>query len=95
MNGYDGKGYPAGLVGDANPLGARILTVVDSYSAIMDVRVYKGARSLQDAVAELERCAGTQFDPHIVGIFLRLLEREYGITEQSAADPFQTAATCL
>ncbi|MBI5302246.1 MAG: GAF domain-containing protein [Chloroflexi bacterium] len=78
---YDGKGYPDGLAGDAIPLGARILTVVDSYSAILDERVYKAARSHQDAVAELHRCAGTQFDPRVVEIFLRLMEREFGIEE--------------
>ncbi len=72
---YDGKGYPDGLAGEAIPLGARILTVVDSYSAIVDQRVYKAARSHAEAVAELKRHAGTQFDPHIVQVFLRLLER--------------------
>ncbi len=72
---YDGTGYPDGLAGEAIPLGARILTVVDSYSAIVDRRVYKEARSREEAVAELKRNAGTQFDPNIVEIFLRLLER--------------------
>jgi len=72
---YDGKGYPDGLAGEAIPLGARILTVVDSYSAIVDKRVYKAARSHDEAVAELQKHAGTQFDPRIVEIFLRLLER--------------------
>ena len=76
---YDGKGYPDGLRGDAIPLGARILTVVDSYSAILDERVYKAARSHEDAVAELRRCAGTQFDPRVVETFLRLLECEWGV----------------
>ena len=75
---YDGKGYPDGLRGDAIPLGARILTVVDSYSAILDERVYKAARSHEDAVAELRRCAGTQFDPRVVETLLRLLEWEWG-----------------
>jgi len=72
---YDGKGYPDGLAGETIPLGARILTVVDSYSAIVDQRVYKAARSNEEAVAELQKHAGTQFDPHIVQVFLRLLER--------------------
>jgi putative nucleotidyltransferase with HDIG domain len=68
---YDGTGYPDGLVGEAIPLGARILTVVDSYSAIIDRRSYKSARSHEQAVAELIRCAGTQFDPYIVDLFLQ------------------------
>ncbi|MBI4675362.1 MAG: GAF domain-containing protein [Chloroflexi bacterium] len=75
---YDGKGYPDGLVGEAIPLGARILTVVDAFSAIVDKRVYKGARSDEEGVAELQRCAGTQFDPRVVETFLRLLEHGFG-----------------
>lgn len=67
---YDGKGYPDGLAGETIPLGARILTVVDSYSAIMDRRVYKEARSHTDAVSELRKHAGTQFDPRVVEVFL-------------------------
>lgn len=67
---YDGKGYPDGLAGEAIPLGARILTVVDSYSAITDRRVYKEARSHAEAVSELRKHAGTQFDPRVVEVFL-------------------------
>jgi putative nucleotidyltransferase with HDIG domain len=67
---YDGKGYPDGLAGEAIPLGARILTVVDSYSAITDSRVYKEARSHGEAVSELRKHAGTQFDPRVVEVFL-------------------------
>ncbi|MBI3915317.1 MAG: GAF domain-containing protein [Chloroflexi bacterium] len=76
----DGKGYPDGLSGETIPLGARILTIVDSYSAIMDKRVYKEARSQDEALTELKKHAGTQFDPHIVEIFLQLLERGVDIT---------------
>jgi HD-GYP domain-containing protein (c-di-GMP phosphodiesterase class II) len=67
---FDGKGYPDGLAGDAIPLGARILTVVDSYSAITDKRVYKEARPAAVAISELERYSGTQFDPQVVQAFL-------------------------
>ena len=67
---YDGKGYPDGLAGETIPLGARILTVVDSYSAITDKRVYKEARSHAEAVSELRKHAGTQFDPRVVEVFL-------------------------
>ena len=70
---YDGRGYPDGLAGTAIPLGARILTVVDSYSAIVDQRVYKPARTPAEAIAELEKNAGTQFDPRIVQVFLEVL----------------------
>ena len=67
---YDGKGYPDRLVGEAIPLGARILTVVDSYDAITDKRVYKEARSHAEAVSELRKHTGTQFDPIVVEVFL-------------------------
>jgi HD-GYP domain-containing protein (c-di-GMP phosphodiesterase class II) len=67
---YDGTGYPDGLAGEAIPLGARILTVVDSYSAIVDRRVYKEACSHEEAVSELRKHAGTQFDPQVVTVFL-------------------------
>jgi HD-GYP domain-containing protein (c-di-GMP phosphodiesterase class II)/sensor domain CHASE-containing protein len=69
---FDGNGYPDGLKGDEIPLGARILTVVDSYSAIVDERIYKKARSHEEALAELERCNGTQFDPEVVRLFVEL-----------------------
>jgi HD-GYP domain-containing protein (c-di-GMP phosphodiesterase class II) len=78
---YDGKGYPDGLAGEAIPLGARILTVVDSFSAITDARVYKAARSEVEALAELKKHAGTQFDPRVVEVFRRLLEEGVLMTE--------------
>ncbi len=79
---WDGKGYPDGLRGDAIPLGARILTVVDSYSAITDARVYKTARSHSEAIAELHRGAGAQFDPRVVDALLEMLETEIPRTIQ-------------
>lgn len=71
---WDGNGYPDGLRGEAIPLGARILTVVDAYSAITDERPYKAAGSHKEAVTELQTCAGTQFDPQVVEAFLETLE---------------------
>jgi len=72
---YDGKGYPDGLAAEEIPIGARILTVVDSYSAIVDKRVYKDARTQAEAIAELNKNSGTQFDPRVVDVFLRLLSQ--------------------
>ena len=72
---YDGKGYPDGLAGESIPVGARILTIVDAYSAIVDERVYKSSRSHLEAVAELKKHAGKQFDPDIVKTFLRVMKR--------------------
>jgi len=69
---YDGKGYPDQLKGEEIPIGARILTVVDAYGAITDKRVYKSKRSHQEAIAELRKNAGTQFDPEVVTVFLKL-----------------------
>lgn len=70
---YDGSGYPQGLRGEEIPLGARILAVVDAYSAITDTRPYSDGRSEEEAIAELQRCAGSQFDPHVVEAFLAAL----------------------
>ena len=72
----DGQGYPAGLSLDQIPIQARILAVVDAYEAMTNDRVYRRAMPEEEARAELERHAGTQFDPEIVAIFVRLLERE-------------------
>jgi diguanylate cyclase (GGDEF)-like protein len=72
----DGQGYPIGLYGDTIPIQARILAVVDAYEAMTNDRVYRPAMPEADARAELVRCAGTQFDPEVVAIFLSLLECE-------------------
>lgn len=63
---YDGKGYPHGLKGTQIPLGARIITVADSLSAMLQNRPYRVARSYSSACDEIFRCAGTQFDPRVV-----------------------------
>lgn len=70
---WDGTGYPDGLRGEHIPLGARILAVVDAYTAMTDQRPYRPARSHGEALAELRRCAGTQFDPAVVDAFLNVI----------------------
>jgi response regulator RpfG family c-di-GMP phosphodiesterase len=67
---FDGCGYPAGLAGDAIPLGARIVAVADTYDAITSSRAYRVARPQEAALAELSRCSGSQFDPELVEAFL-------------------------
>ena len=62
----DGTGYPDGLEGDAIPLGARVVAVCDAYEAMTADRPYRKAMSSAEAVAELQRWAGTQFDPEVV-----------------------------
>ena len=69
---WDGSGYPRELQGEDIPLAARIFSVVDTFDAITSDRHYRGARSHWEAVAELERVAGAQLDPHIVESFLEL-----------------------
>ena len=73
---WDGTGYPDRLPGPEIPLGARIVFVVDAYDAMTSDRVYRGRLSQPDALAELERCAGTQFDPAVVAALAAELELE-------------------
>lgn len=67
---WDGTGYPQGLRGKDIPIFARIISVVDSFDAMTNDRIYSKKKSLEEAVAELKRCSGTQFDPRIVKAFL-------------------------
>jgi HD-GYP domain-containing protein (c-di-GMP phosphodiesterase class II) len=70
----DGRGYPDGLVGDEIPLEARILLVADSFEAMTSDRPYRRGMSVADALDELRRCAGPQFDPLVVAAFAGLIE---------------------
>lgn len=73
---FDGKGYPSGLSGEAIPFGARIFSVADAYDAMTSDRPYRRGRSHEEAVAEIVRCSGTQFDPRVVQALLALPEEE-------------------
>jgi HD-GYP domain-containing protein (c-di-GMP phosphodiesterase class II) len=70
---WDGGGYPDGLVGDATPLVARIVCACDAFSAMTTDRPYRGARTPAEAVEELRRCSGTQFDPRVVDALARVV----------------------
>jgi HD-GYP domain-containing protein (c-di-GMP phosphodiesterase class II) len=72
---WDGRGYPDGLAGEAIPFGARVIAVADTYDAMTTDRPYRRALSHEEALAELQRGAGTQFDPVIVAAFERALAR--------------------
>jgi diguanylate cyclase (GGDEF)-like protein/putative nucleotidyltransferase with HDIG domain len=72
---FDGSGYPDCLAGGTIPLGARIIAVCDAYDAMVSGRPYREALSTAHAREELERCAGSQFDPKVVRAFLTTLER--------------------
>ena len=73
---WDGGGYPDGLAGEEIPLGARIVAVCDSYEAMTSTRAYRAARPPEEALAELRRCTGTQFDPCVVDAFLAALAED-------------------
>ena len=71
---FNGKGYPQGLSGQAIPLGGRIIAVVDTYDALTSSRSYRKGCSPEAGLAEIHRCAGTQFDPEIVLAFTRVCQ---------------------
>lgn len=72
---HDGSGYPRGLKGKEIPLGSRIVSVIDAYIAIRDKRVYSESHTHDEAIEEIKRCSGTQFDPEVVDVFCRVISR--------------------
>ncbi len=83
---WDGNGYPDGLSAHTIPLGARIIAACDALEAMTSERCYQAARSLPEALAELRRCAGTQFDPAVVtALCARLEDAEPGPVSSAAA----------
>ena len=72
---WDGTGYPDGLAGEQIPLASRIVSCADAFSAMTTDRSYRRALGHDKAVAELERCAGTQFDPRVVAAAVRVVGR--------------------
>jgi putative nucleotidyltransferase with HDIG domain len=86
---WDGNGYPDGTAGEDVPLAARIVSVADTFSAITTTRSYRRAQSPEAAIAELRRCAGTQFDPQVVDAAIAVLMRPGPAT----TDEFLTLAS--
>jgi HD-GYP domain-containing protein (c-di-GMP phosphodiesterase class II) len=80
---WDGGGYPDRLGGERIPLGSRILFVADAYDAMTSDRIYRSRLSHDRAISELERCAGTQFDPDVVEIFIAMMNDERVLTRSS------------
>jgi putative nucleotidyltransferase with HDIG domain len=83
---YDGHGYPLGLKGEEIPLVARIFAVVDTLDAMTSDRPYRKACPFSDAVAEIQRCAGSQFDPQVV-VILAAVYQELRLWRESGAPP--------
>ncbi len=69
---WDGRGYPCGLKGKEIPLGARIITIADSFDAMTSARSYQTGISIEDAFKEIKRCRGAQFCPEVVDVFMKL-----------------------
>lgn len=73
---WDGKGYPDGLKGERIPLGARIVAIADVYQALTSKRPYRQAYSKEEAIKIIKEASGSQFDPKIVELFIKILEKE-------------------
>jgi HD-GYP domain-containing protein (c-di-GMP phosphodiesterase class II) len=73
---WDGSGYPNALAGDAIPEAARIAALADVYDALTHVRAYKHAWTHAEAIAEIQRCSGTHFEPRMVDAFVRIVEKK-------------------
>ncbi len=83
----DGKGYPMGLAGDEIPEFARVIAVADAFDSMTSTRSYRGARSVEEAVAELRKCSGLQFDPVLVDAFIAALGQERWESEADGQPP--------
>ncbi|TMK21583.1 MAG: HD domain-containing protein, partial [Actinobacteria bacterium] len=94
----DGKGYPDGLAGDRIPVIARIVMVCDAFDSMTSTRVYRKAKSIEEAVVELHRCVGTQFDPESLAALEKAIAREGWEAEPEAGEDeevFPSAAAAI
>jgi putative nucleotidyltransferase with HDIG domain len=86
---FDGTGYPRGLRGEEIPLGARIFAVADALDAMISDRVYRKALSIKHAQDEIQRCSGTQFDPIVVEVFLKMESRLWIELRENIGTPYR------
>jgi putative nucleotidyltransferase with HDIG domain len=82
---WDGTGYPSGKRGEEIPVEARVLAIADAFDAMTSDRPYRNALSREEALAEVERCAGTQFDPKIARVFLEVFGHDTAGDVRAAA----------
>ncbi len=98
---WDGSGYPHGMRGEDIDLNARIFQVVDAFDAMTSDRVYRRGTSYEEALKELERCSGTQFDPFVVEAFKQIPQedwnqlRKHSVMERTEVSSFQSIVTEL
>ena len=88
---FDGTGYPRGLKGEEIPLGARIFAIADSMDAMLSDRPYRRALPMSYAREEIQRCAGTQFDPKVVKVFLSIPQQHWTELRETLGSPFRVA----
>jgi len=91
---WDGRGYPGGLSGEDIPVGARILSIAVAYSALLRDRPFRGSLSTDEGIAEIEKRSGTQFDPYLVKVFIRIVE-DIGIEQARGEAPFPARSSAL
>jgi len=84
---WDGGGYPEGLKGEEIPTEARILSIADSFAAMTSARPYRPALCIEKVIKELQRCAGSQFDPDLVRVFLDIIKAEFPDQVKTGQDP--------
>ncbi len=88
---FDGTGYPRGLKGEEIPLGARIFAIADSMDAMLSDRPYRKALPMSYAREEIQRCAGTQFDPRVGEVFLSIPDQHWMELRETLGSPFRLA----
>lgn len=86
---FDGSGYPRGLRGEEIPLGARIFAVADALDAMISDRPYRKALSIRHAEEEIQRCSGTQFDPKVVEVFIKMPASLWSELRENIGTPYR------